>query len=248
MERKALKALAAAAVLAASTTAATAGTSPFSLVSGASNPTVDVTLTIQASSQPDYAYDFVISNNSLMGTVTGVYFELNWNRLLSGAGTPFGPADMEPSSLNPAIEGWTGSKAAHTVQSKTTPQWIGRGYRNVTTYDMGWGIEAGESQTYAFKTDTDKVSLADLTDMLATDGYGVAIRMQGLTEDAQATGWGEVLDNQPAELLVVQRIAVNDGPGPSDNEGPKVTGAPTPTAALAGVAMLGIVSLRRRRK
>ena len=244
MELKAIKALTAAALL-ATTVAATAGTSPFSMVGGATAPGIDVSLTVQESVMPGYDYDFVVSNNSLAGTVTGVYFEMDWNSLLTGAGTPSGPAVLNPGSLNPNIADWEGSKASHTVGTTRVRKWVGRGYRDFYYENITDGVEGSEVQTFSFMTDTNIVSLEDLMEMLGSEGYGVAIKMQGLTSDVYDAGWG-VADQKEEQLLFATQAAYS--PQDNENEGPKVTGAPTPTAALAGVAMLGIVSLRRRRR
>ena len=242
MELKAIKALTAAALLAA-TTAATAGTAPFNMVSGPTTPGIDVTLTIQESATPGYDYDFVVSNSSLMGIVTGVYFEIDWNSML-GAGTSSGPATLLPGNLPAGIDGWEGSKASHTVEVKRVRKRVGRGYKDYYYDNLDHGIQEGDAHIFSFNAD-DAISLADLESMLGTDGYGVAIKMQGLTEDEQVSGWGEA-DEREEELLIVQTIATgNDNDGGGDV---KVTAAPSPTAALAGLVVAGIAGLRRRRR
>ena len=105
MDLKAIKALTAAALLAA-TTAASAATAPFNMVSGPVTPGVDVTLSIQESVTPGYDYDFVVSNSSLMGIVTGVYFEVDWNSLLNNAGASSGNATFVTDNVSPDIDGW----------------------------------------------------------------------------------------------------------------------------------------------
>lgn len=241
MELKAIKALTAAALL-ATATAATAGTSPFNMVSGPTTPGVDVTLTIQQNGNS--GYDFIVNNSSSMGIVTGVYFEVDWNSMLSGAGTSIGDASLLPGSKTPQIDGWEGTKASHTVATRTHTEWVGprSPIKRVIQDNLDHGIQEGSSQIFSFSTDTDIISLADLEAMLGTEGYGVAIRMQGLTQDEQASGWGEAQERQE-ELLVVSRLAVQDVPG----DEVKVTAAPSPTAALAGLAVLGLAGLRRRR-
>jgi len=246
MDLKAIKTLTAVALLAA-TTAAHAGTSPFSLVGGATAPGVDVSLTIQESVVPGYDYDFVVTNSSLMGIVTGVYFEVDWNRMLTGAGDSNGPATLLPASLNPQISDWKGSKASHTVEQKRVRKWQNRRYVDYYYENLDHGIQVADVQTFSFTTDTSIVSLADLERILASDGYGVAIRMQGLTSDAQASGWGEVEEMEEQQQLLVVQAASFITQDPGDNDPPKVTGAPTPTAALAGIAMLGFAGFRRRR-
>ncbi|MBX2853172.1 MAG: hypothetical protein KTR15_15665 [Phycisphaeraceae bacterium] len=242
MELKALKALTAAAMLAA-TTAATAGTAPFNMVSGPTTPGVDVSLTIQESSMPGYDYDFVISNSSLMGIVTGVYFEVDWNSMLGGASSS-GPATLLPGTHTPQIAGWEGTKSSHTVEQKRVRKLSGRHYVDYQYDNLDHGVQEGDVQIFSFNAHSDILSLEDLESMLGTDGYGVAIKMQGLTQDEQASGWG-LAEEREEELLVVQRLAVQqDGP----TEEVEVTAAPTPTAALAGLVVAGIAGLRRRRK
>ena len=243
MELKALKALTAAALLAA-TTAATAGTAPFNMVSGPTVPGVDVSLTIQQSSMPGYDYDFVVSNSSLMGIVTGVYFEMDWNSML-GAANDSGPATLLPGNHTPQIDGWEGTKSSHTVEKKRVRKLVGRHYVDHHYDNLDHGVQEGDSHIFSFSTNG-ILSLADLENMLGTEGYGVAIKMQGLTADEQASGWG-LAEEREEEILVVQALARQDGPS-GDNEQVQVTAAPTPTAALAGLVVAGIAGLRRRRK
>lgn len=249
MELTKLKTLTAAALLAA-TTAASAGTAPFNMVSGATNPGVDVSLTIQQSAAPGYDYDFVVSNNSLMGIVTGVYFEADWNSML-GSGTNSGSASLLNGSATPQIADWAGTKSSHVVDKVGHTVRISRGSTITTWYDdLSDGIQEGNSHIFSFASTA--LSLADLEAMLGTDGYGVAIRMQGLTEDAQAMGWGEADETQQQLLLAQSFAAVQQDEGVNGDNGgsekPTVTAAPSPTAALAGLVVAGIAGLRRRRK
>lgn len=246
MELKALKALTAAALLAA-TTAASAGTAPFSMVSGVAAPGVDVSLTIQQSVVPGYDYDFVVTNSSLMGIVTGVYFEMDWNSMLAGNGMSSGPATLAPGADTPQISDWEGTKSSHTVEAQAVTQRISRRTTVTKYYDnLDHGVQEGQTQIFSFSTDTDIISLEDLENMLGNDGYGVAIKMQGLTADEQAAAWGEA-DEREEELLLVQSFASNRQVNLDDNN-VDVVSAPSPTAALAGLAVMGIAGLRRRRK
>lgn len=245
MDLKAIKTLTAAALL-ASATAASAGTAPFNMVSGPVTPGVDVTLTIQESVMPGYDYDFVINNSSLMGIVTGVYFEVDWNSMLTNAGASSGPATFVTDNVSPQIADWEGSKSSHTVEIKRIRKLVGRHYVDTYYDNLDHGIQEGDQQVFSFSTGSDLISLDDIESMLGADGYGVAIRMQGLTEDEQVSGWGEVDDDSQEQLLVVQALSVVRQVNP-DNE-VKVTAAPSPTAALAGLAVFGIAGLRRRRK
>eukprot|EP00752_Nemacystus_decipiens_P014119 g12555.t1 len=248
MDLKAIKTLTAAALLAA-TTAASAATSPFNMVSGPTTPGVDVSLTLQESVMPGYDYDFVVSNSSLMGIVTGVYFEMDWNSLLNNAGMSHGDATLVGDTHSPEIDGWAGTKASHTVEVKRVRERAG-GSRSPfidVYYDViEDGILEGGSQTFSFNVG-DGVSLEDLESMLGTDGYGVAIRMQGLSDEPQERGWGEV-DETPEQILVAQAFSTVRETEPT-NDGPtEVVSAPSPTAALAGLVVAGIAGLRRRRK
>lgn len=244
MDLKAIKTLTAAALLAA-TTAASAGTAPFNMVSGPTTPGIDVTLTIQESTVPGYDYDFVVTNSSLMGIVTGVYFEIDWNSMLAGVGASSGPAILLPGSQPADIDGWEGTHESHTTEVKRVRQsTLPRGYKDYYHDNLDHGIQEGQSQVFSFTADTDILSLEDLEELLGTDGYGVAIRMQGLTDDEQVSGWGEA-DEREEEMLVVQTIATQRD---VVNEEVEVASAPSPTAALAGLVVAGIAGLRRRRR
>lgn len=246
MDLNAIKTLTAAALLAA-TTAATAGTAPFNMVSGPNTPGLDVSLTIQESTRAGYDYDFVISNASLMGIVTGVYFEVDWNRMLSGAGNSSGPATFMPGSHNPVVPGWEGSKSSHTVEVKRIRQRVGRHFVDFNYDNLDHGIQEGQTQVFSFTTDTSIISLEDLQEMVGTAGYGVAIRMQGLTSDEQVSGWG-LAEDREEELLMVQAFSSFRQVEPEQEQEVEVTAAPSPTAAIAGLAVMGIAGLRRRRK
>jgi MYXO-CTERM domain-containing protein len=217
------------------------------MVSGATNPGVDVSLTIQQSATPGYDYDFVVSNSSVMGIVTGVYFEMDWNSML-GSGTNAGDASLIKGTATPQIADWAGTKSSHVVDKVGHTVRISRGSTHTTWYDdLSDGIQEGGSHVFSFTSSA--LSLADLESMLGTDGYGVAIRMQGLTEDAQAKGWGEVDEAQQQLLLAQSFSPVQQEEGDNGSNGEtKVAAAPSPTAALAGLVVAGIAGLRRRRK
>ncbi|MFN3168539.1 MAG: hypothetical protein ACE37H_15880 [Phycisphaeraceae bacterium] len=236
MARTFTKTFATTTLLALASAAASAGTSDFIMVSGVPAPGVDVTLTLQQSATPGYAYDFVITNHSNKGIVTGVYLEENWTTMISGAGTPSGPATMNPGSINPDIPEWQGPKASHTVGKQRVRTWHGprTGYVDRYYDNLADGIQPGQTHTFSFITDTNVISLNDMEDAVGTFGFGVGIRVQDLTNDPYAPAWGLVDTMQRSEQI--------QGPG-----NPPVTGVPSPTAALAGLAMLGLAAARRRR-
>lgn len=245
MELKALKALTAAALL-ATASAATAGTAPFSIVSGAVSG-VDVSLTVQESAVAGHDYDFVVSNNSLQGIVTGVFFESAWNNLLSNAVTSTGPATLVAGTSAPPIAGWDGTHVSQTVDQTRTRVRVGRAFRDVFSDNLAAGIQAGSSQTFSFSSIGD-TSLGDIESLLGTDGFGVAIRLQGLPGDAQAETWG-LVEQIEQEAAGPEALASFDQEGEGDGDhGVDVVSAPSPTAALAGLVVAGIAGLRRRRK
>jgi len=243
MSRNAVKALSTAAALALLAGAACAGTSPFTLVSGAYAPGVNVTLTVQASTIAGYDFDFVISNSSSVGTVTGVYFENDWASMLAGVGSSSGPASYLTGALSPQIDGWDGSMESHTVAKERVRTWEGRRYYDTYVDVIADGLKPGFSQIFSFKADGSLITLADLEAALGTEGMGIAIRLQDLlVNDPQAAGFGEIQDKTASLFAFVLPATVI-----VEDPAPPVTGVPTPTAALAGLVMLGAAAMRRRR-
>jgi MYXO-CTERM domain-containing protein len=230
-----VKTLATASVLALATTAASAGTSDFIMVNGVDAPGIDVSLTIQASTTTGHAYDFVITNNSDTGIVTGVYLEQSWGSLLSNAGTPNGPANLNPGTLSPDIPEWASSEASHTIGQTRVRTWVSPRVGYIDRYydALADGIQPGQSHTLAFMTDDQFTSLGDLEDAVGTFGFAVGIKVQNVVNDPYAPAWGLIDTMQRSE-------EIND-PGTTP------TGVPSPTAALAGLAMLGLAATRRRR-
>ena len=152
-------------------------------------------------------------------------------------GLSTGPAVLNPGSLNPDIPGWEGPMVSHTVDNTRVRTRRGRGYVDHYYDDIHEGILPGQSQTFSFMTDTSIVSLDDMMAMIGLPGFGVGIRVQNLGSDPYAAAYGL------AEPMSVAQ-PIQDG---GDNEGPKVTGVPTPTAALGALVMAGIAGMRRRR-
>lgn len=237
------------ALLISTAAAASAGTSSFTMVSGASAPGINVSLTVQASSTPGFAYDFIVTNNSAKGSVTGVFFEEGWNHKMGGAGLSTGPAVLNPASLNPQVADWDGPMVSHTVGKDRVRQWVGRGYQDFYYDKLDDGILPGETQVFSFATDINIISLQNMLDAVGTNGYGVAIKMQNLTTDKYAAGWGlveQIITPDP-----IQDPEPEQDPQPEDDNAqtqpPQATGVPTPSAALAGLVMMGIAAVRRRR-
>lgn len=241
---KAIKTLTAAAALATAATAH-AGSAPFSMVGGVAAPDVDVSLTVKTSNTDGYAYDFIFSNNSLQGVVTGIYFETAWNSKASQMGLSDGPATLNPGSHSPAIAGWDGSKESHVVGQDVERIYLSR--RNYYRYfdRLADGIQAGQSHTISFNTDTDIVSLQDMQDAVGGEGLGIAIRVQDVANDREAKAWGLAGEIEQDELAIQSDFSNQDTEGDDERT---VTGVPTPSAALAGLAMMGVLGMRRRRR
>ena len=221
---------AAAASLSAS---AQAGTFNFSIVNGLNSPDIDTYITLRESTMTGYAYDFVVTNASTRGTITGVYFEEDWVRKLWGVGVSSGPADYLPASLSPDINGWNGPMGSHTVSTRNEEDQASSNPRDMV---IGDGLLPGESQVFSFKTDVNKVKLEDLDALIGTDGYGIAVLVQDLIDqDTTLPAWG-LLNGS-----TIQRVSFTP-PAPS-----AVTSVPTPTA-LMSAAVLGLASFCRRRR
>ncbi|MEM1354025.1 MAG: MYXO-CTERM sorting domain-containing protein [Planctomycetota bacterium] len=218
------------------TAAASAGTAPISIVSGASHDGVDLSVDIVSSTRTGYDYDFVINNASAApgASVTGVYFESGWSSLISGGS--FGGSGLNAGTDSPAVSGWAGSSSSYTVgQTVVSSRTVFHG-RSSTTYntfgdDIAAGIQEGSSGVFSFSS---SASLADLEAALGVAGFNVGVKIQDVVSDSQAAGWG-LADSMPVQPDVDPTPVV-------------VTSAPTPTAAAAGLALLGLAGLRRRRR
>lgn len=242
------KTLLAALATTAMTVAASAGTSPVSIVSGASHGNLDLTVSVQASSVAGYDYDFIVSNAS--GTpgasVTGIYFESGWASLISG-GAFSGSGTLGSGSDSPVIAGWSGSTASYTVGTTTTLEKVvvGRSisYVPTSTDNVDDGIQEGNSGIVSF---TSGATLADLESALGSAGFNVGVKVQDVVGDKYAAGWGLAQSMEVTQLTIVDNGPGQDGG--DQNGGPVVAAhAPTPTAAAAGLALLGLAGLRRRR-
>ena len=224
--------------LAAASTAA-AGTAYFDVVNGQGHAGIEIAVTVQQSDLNGYDYEFVIENTTDCGdaVITGFYFEQGWTSFFSDS--PFdrnlnlgGPPNFLEGGVTPGIAGWTSSMVSHEVMDQ--------GSMNDT---MAMGVSSGQSATLAFVTNSDNVSLADLEAALASQGTGIGLRLEGITgQDPHDAAWalagtGGANNHQCGPIL--------PPPPPGDNGQP--TSAPTPSAALMGLALLGIAGKRRRR-
>lgn len=217
---------------------ASADTAPFDVVNGASHSGVDLSVTVQASDMAGYDFEFVINNTSTANgaAITGIYIESGWanSGLLSGSAFErnLNTSDVAGSGVNflegaasPDIDGWTDSLVSYEV-----------GNTSAGMAAVWMGVDEGESATIAFAAGNSGVTLEDLESALGASGFNIGVRLQDLfMDDNYVEGWG---------------LASFEGGGvlpPDTGGGGGATGVPTPTAAAAGLALLGIAGFRRRR-
>lgn len=233
MALQSIKTIAALAALAL-TGVASAGISNFTMVGGTTVPGLDVSMTVQESTNAKYQYDFVITNNSDIGSVTGVYFEKGWKEMLKGS-TSDGSADLKSGTKKPEIDGWEGTRRSYTVRQHNQRTAVGRYMMNSRVDKVEDGLAPGQTQIFSFKIKPKSTPLGDIEDMIGLEMFGIAIRIQDMGGDPQAAGWG------------LAEPMIDPDPITDDNGQPPVTGVPSPTAAFAGLVMMGIAGMRRRR-
>lgn len=227
--------------LAAASTAA-AGSAYFDVVTGQAHEGVEIMVTVQQSNLAGYDYEFVIENNTHCGDaiITGFYFESGWASYFSSS--PFdrnlnlgGPPNFVEGGVTPDIAGWTSSLVSYEVMDQ--------GSMHDT---MLMGVESGRTATVAYVAAGSGVSLQDLDNALASQGYGIGLRLQGHNEQDHAeTAWALAGTGQPNG----QFPCGQDLPGdlPIDDQPEDSTPVPTPSAAVMGLALIGFVAKRRRR-
>lgn len=211
----------------------------FDVVNGINDPGTRIFLEINPSDFDGFAYDFTITNLSASGYVTGVYFEENWNRKLKSVGTPSGPATYFAASLNPDVSGWIGPKSSHAVAFDTVEHMVQRGvFRDTRHNIVEQGLAPGQSQTFSFATDTRIISLENLHQALATEGYGVAVQLQGI----------QGYDRESPSWLLANSMPAGGGQGGGGGSFLR-NAAVAPTPSAAGLALVGgLISLGKRRR
>jgi len=199
------------------------------IVNGAVASGTDISISIEETSISVYDFAFVITNNSSSSaSVTGIYVDEGWDvgEMLKGSYASLRSDDdvsfTERKRDADGIDSWTGSMASFESNGS----------------DLSNGIDAGESVRILVAADRSGPTLADMQAALGTAGFNIGLRIQDLLgNDAWA------LASQNASNIAGPPTEGGDNGG---DQG-EVSGAPTPTAAAAGLALLAIAGYRRRR-
>ena len=184
---------------------------------------------LQESLLNGYDFEFVIHNCS-DAELTGIYFEQGWDNLFSGSAfdrnlrtDPNGAGFIE-GDVAPAIASWTTSLVSYEIGSGLN------------------GLENGSSATVAFVLDTD-LAFQDVQDALFTDGYGIGLQVVGYNDDGASSFFAAGGEDYCGFFNTEDGSTQREG----DDSAADTTSAPSPSAALLGLAMLGLVNQRRRR-
>lgn len=208
---------AAAGLLAASTACAAPDSSPLYPVS------------VQASEMVGYDFEFVIHNCDDT-YVTGIYIEAGWTDFFSGSAfdrnlrVGDGPQNFIEGDADPSLLGWTDALVSYEVP------------------DGFDGLGSHNTATVAFVAN-EGVSLGDLEAAFGGTGFRVGLGAIGYNgSDDMTYGFAEQGVNEDCLHYV------EDGGDEGEGELPgSATGVPSPSAALLGLALLGLTAQRRRR-
>ncbi|MFI4860716.1 MAG: hypothetical protein ACIAXF_08555 [Phycisphaerales bacterium JB063] len=237
------KHIAAASLTLAAAATAAAGTADIEVLADGSHEGIDLSVTVQESNLLGYDFEFVIENNTQMGnsTITGIYFESGWGNLVSTS--PFNrnldllsASVFTEGSVTPEIGGWSGSLVSYEAAVQVEINLFG-GLGNLLENLLA-GLGLGQSATVAFVAQTD-TTLADLELALGSQGYGIGVQLGGL-DNGSDEDWGLA-----ASLEINLDLGLQLPECPPNDCDPSAV--PTPSAALLGLGMVGMVMKRRRR-
>lgn len=194
------------------------------IVNGSVASGTDISVSIEETSVSIYDFAFVITNNSTSSAaVTGIYVDEGWDvgEMLKGSYASLRSDDdvsfTERKRDADGIASWTGSMASFESNGS----------------DLSNGIDAGESVRILVAADRSGPTLADMQAALGSAGFNIGLRIQDMF-------------GNDAWALVTQGNGIAGPPTDGGDQG-EVSGAPTPTAAAAGLALLAIAGYRRRR-
>ncbi|MCC6682908.1 MAG: hypothetical protein IT445_18575 [Phycisphaeraceae bacterium] len=174
-------------------------------------------------------YSFTFTNDStITSSITKIYFDHSFASVLAGAGTLTESAgvDYRPATIvsDPPFAsdiGWTGSFAYYRAVGTDDPTKIANGILN----------GALESLTVSF-TKVGGTVLDDVLDLLAGTG-GIVAHMINIDNEGRTTN---------IDLTTLGSL------DPTGGEDDPVVAIPTPASAAAGLALIGLLAARRRRR
>ncbi len=175
------------------------------------------------------AYSFTFTNDSTMTSViTKIYFDNSFASVLGGAGTltesvgvDYRPATIVSDPPFATDIGWSGSFAYYRAV----------GTDDLTKIDNGILSGTLESLTISFAKVGGTV-LNDVLDLLSGTG-GIVAHMINIDNEGRTTN---------VDLTTLASLA------PTGGEDDPVVAVPTPASAAAGLALIGLLSARRRRE
>ncbi|MFI4861781.1 MAG: hypothetical protein ACIAXF_14005 [Phycisphaerales bacterium JB063] len=203
----------------------------------AASPTFPVN--VQTSQLDGYDFEFVIHNCVENAEITGIYFEDGWDTFFSddlfdrNLRIDSGPLNFLEGTVTPALDPWTTSTVSYE-----TPEGLD-------------GLLTGGVATIAFVNN----GVADLTaeqieEAINTAGFGIGLQIAGINE-------GPVFQfaipglHENCELDDDGGEGIEDGDDEGDGDGGiedgGAVGVPSPSAALMGLALIGMMGQRRRR-
>lgn len=195
-------------------------------------------VTVQESEFANFDYEFVIHNCNDID-VSGIYIETGWNDFFSDS--PFdrnirvegGPQNFVEGNVSPDLDPWSSSFVSYEV-----PEGMD-------------GIPAEGNAIIAFVSDGD-FGLAELEAALGSDGFGIGLSAFGVGETEgrsyafTTTDFHDgCLDDDGGDDGGEGDEGDEGDEGVGGDDGP--TGVPSPSAALLGLALLGLTAQRRRR-
>lgn len=177
-------------------------------------------------------FKFIFHNDSTAGSVTGVYFEIDyrdWSVFQQG---------------NRSANGSTGVAFRAGTSTSLDGDWQGNAF-SYGSYSTNSGInDSSEFLTVTVKKANNGLGVDDLLPLLSSTGTRIGAYLDNPGSDL---GLASPTDEPLAriELFSVSNIEFNPEPEGPGNQNP--TAAPLPAAIWPGVALLGGVLLRRRR-
>ncbi|MEM9415774.1 MAG: hypothetical protein AAGA29_09905 [Planctomycetota bacterium] len=206
-----------------------------SAIAGTAAPTFPVFA--QASELDGYDFEFVIHNCNEGAEITGIYFENGWEDFFSddlfdrNLRIDSGPLNFLEGTDSPGLSPWTSSTVSYEVPAGLSGVGAG-GYAAVAFVNNGFG----------------ELTADQINDAINTEGFGIGLMLTG----------GDLTTYQFAEQGIHEGCEFDNGGGEDGDDGEdqgdggdggddRPTGVPSPSAALMGLALIGLMGQRRRR-